>query len=243
MNAQNYKLLAIQIGDRLKYSTTLKDIDRAAQSVFSFNYDHFPNDAITSERAQRIHDWILTLASQKMALSERNSLLEYFLDLIVFEDDKEEINNILKKAGFSILHGQQLSEFNARRFHHEIVKHCRKLYSDGYYFHAVFEAAKIYHLFVQTKSQSNLQGQDLMHKVWNPDKGTLKVTKCISETDKNVQEGIGFLSAGLMRAIRNPTAHEPAHLWPIDKDECLDILSFISFLMKKLDGATYFKQN
>jgi hypothetical protein len=43
-----------------------------------------------------------------------------------------------------------------------------------------------------------------------------------------------------MRAIRNPTAHEPAHLWPITKEECLDILSFVSFLMKKLDDAVYF---
>ena len=73
--------------------------------------------------------------------------------------------------------------------------------------HAVFEAAKIYHQNVQSKSQSMKEGQDLMLQVWNPKNGTLKVTKCVSSTDKNVQEGIAFLSAGLMRAIRNPTAH------------------------------------
>ncbi|MCO5381107.1 MAG: TIGR02391 family protein [Methanosarcina barkeri] len=106
--------------------------------------------------------------------------------------------------------------------------------------YAVFEAAKIYHQNIQSKSQSMKEGQDLMLQVWNPKNGTLKVTKCISSTDKNVQEGIAFLSAGLMRAIRNPTAHEPAHLWPITKEECLDILSFVSFLMKKLDEAVYY---
>lgn len=80
-----------------------------------------------------------------------------------------------------------------------------------------------------------------MMEAWNPEKGALKITKCETETDKNVQEGIGFLSAGLMRAVRNPTAHEPAHEWPISEDECLDILSFISFLLKKLDQAVYYK--
>src|SRR5947209_2402063 len=52
---------------------------------------------------------------------------------------------------------------------------------------------------------------------------------------------VGALSAGLMSAIRNPTAHEPAVDWPISLDDCLDILSFISFLYRQLDKAVYFK--
>ncbi|MCL4520128.1 MAG: TIGR02391 family protein [Firmicutes bacterium] len=40
-----------------------------------------------------------------------------------------------------------------------------------------------------------------------------------------------------MQAIRNPTAHEPAIQWPIDEQDCLDVLSFISFLFRKLDIA------
>ena len=46
-----------------------------------------------------------------------------------------------------------------------------------------------------------------MLDVWGPENGVLKVTQCLSETDKNVQNGIKFLSSGLMQAIRNPTAH------------------------------------
>lgn len=69
------------------------------------------------------------------------------------------------------------------------------------------------------------------------DTGVLKVTPCKSETDKNVQDGIKFLSAGLMRAIRNPTSHEPALDWPITEKDAVDILSFISFLFRQLDSA------
>lgn len=241
MDSQTYRMVAIQIADSLKYSTSINEIDRAAKSVFSFNCEDFPNNSITSVRAQRIHDWILTLAKQRLTLDERNKLLHNFLDLIAPLEDKKQIDDILMKAGISDIK-KQSGEFTSRNFHPEIVKNCSKLYFDGHYFHAVFEAAKIYHQLVQDKSQNIKEGQDLMLHVWNPERGTLKVTKCVSSTDKNVQEGIAFLSAGLMRAIRNPTAHEPAHLWPITKEECLDILSFISFLMKKLDQAVYYNQ-
>ena len=80
-----------------------------------------------------------------------------------------------------------------------------------------------------------------MLEVWGWDKGCLKITACQSDTDKNVQDGVKFLSAGLMSAIRNPTAHEPAVDWPISLPDCLDILSFISFLYRQLDMAVYFK--
>ncbi len=69
----------------------------------------------------------------------------------------------------------------------------------------------------------------------------LKVTRCQTDTDKNVQEGIAHLSAGLMRAVRNPSAHEPALHQPISKEDCLDLLSFISFLLRQLDKEVYFK--
>ena len=81
-----------------------------------------------------------------------------------------------------------------------------------------------------------------MLEVWGFDKGVLMVTQCKSDTDRNIQDGIKFLAAGLMRAIRNPTAHEPAVDWPITKEDALDNLSFISFLYRQLDKATYFKR-
>jgi uncharacterized protein (TIGR02391 family) len=128
-----------------------------------------------------------------------------------------------------------------KALHPEIYSHCSELFCDGHYFHAVFEAAKIYHKTVQRKSGCEKDGQALMLEVWSTN-GTLKVTQCQSETDRNVQDGLGFLSAGLMRAIRNPTAHEPAHEWPISEQDCLDILGFISFLMRKCDEAVYYRE-
>jgi uncharacterized protein (TIGR02391 family) len=93
---------------------------------------------------------------------------------------------------------------------------------------------------VRAKAQSDEDGSKLMRRVWDCN-GTLKITPWESETDHNVQDGIIFLSAGLMRAIRNPTAHEPAVGWPISQQDCLDIRSLISFLFRELDESTYFE--
>ena len=74
------------------------------------------------------------------------------------------------------------------------------------------------------------EGQPLMLDVLSADKGVLKITACVPDTDRNVQDGVKFLSAVLMRAISNPTAHGPALDWPINRDDALGVLSFVCFL-------------
>jgi bifunctional UDP-N-acetylglucosamine pyrophosphorylase/glucosamine-1-phosphate N-acetyltransferase len=47
-------MIATQIGDLLKYDTKINEVNRAAQSVFSFQQESFPNDSITSTRAKHL---------------------------------------------------------------------------------------------------------------------------------------------------------------------------------------------
>lgn len=236
----NYRLVAIQTGDLLKYDSTVNDINRAALSVFNFKYEKFPNDSITSVRAQLIHDWVLSLAKQSINNDDRNDMLIQFLGLISPEGYRSQISKILEDAGISNRSKfENDQDFINRGLHSDIHKHCLKLFSEKNYFHAVFEAAKVYNKKVQEKSQINKDGQSLMMEAWTTN-GVLKITQCRTETDRNVQEGIKFLSAGLMQAMRNPTAHEPALDWPISKEDCLDMLSFISYLLKQLDKSVYY---
>lgn len=237
----NYRLIAIQVGDLLKYSTSLNEINRIAGAHFRFQRESFPNDAITSQRAQLIHDWILCLAKQGMNPDERNQLLVRFCHSLTPDELRKDVDKILLDAGIplSLANKEDYVLFPARDFHPGVVKHCKNLFLQGNYFHAVFEACKAYNLLVKQKAKSSQDGGQLMLNVWGCEKGVLKITPCISETDENIQNGIKFLSAGLMWAIRNPTAHEPALHWPINKQDCLDILSFISFLFRQLDKAVY----
>lgn len=238
----NYRLVAIQVGDLLKWDVSRNVIDRLAHSIFRFQREAFPHESITSQRAQLIYDWIMSLAKQRMDPEVRSQLLLQFCRSITPPKFKDEVEKILENAGGAsgLLTKEDYTQFAARNFHPIIVEHCRDLFLQGNFFHAVFEAAKLYNKGVRIKAQSGKDGETLMMSVWGCDKGVLKVTQCSSETDANIQDGVKFLSAGLMRAIRNPTAHEPALHWPINRQDCLDILSFISFLYRKLDEAVYF---
>ena len=130
-----------------------------------------------------------------------------------------------------------LDRFDSCQFHREITRHCRELYVQENYFYAVFEAAKVYNNLVKSKMGGDDDGEKLMMKAWGSKNGLLKINSCTSKTDINFQEGIKFLSAGLMRAVRNPTAHESYLHWPINQQDATDILSLISFLLRQYDKA------
>lgn len=238
----NIRLIAIEIGDGLEYATSVNEINRIGQAVFPFKRDIFPNDSITSQRAQLIHDWILSLARNKCTASERTQMLSTFVQRLAPEGElREKMLKILRDNGLDVASPDEetLRRFDEQNFHAEIVLHCRRLYGQRNYFHAVFEAAKVYNNSVKSKANSTKDGESLMMNVWDPGSGVLKITACESDTDRNVQDGIKFLSAGLMRAIRNPTAHEPALHWPIDEQDATDVLGFISFLLRQYDKAVY----
>ncbi len=238
----NIRLIAIEIGDVLKYDTSVNEINRIGQAIFPFRRDSFPNDSITSQRAQLIYDWILSLGRHQCTGSERTEYLSMFAKRLAPHGDlRARVLRILKECGLdgATPDEEALKKFDGLCLHPEIVKHCRRLYGQGNYFHAVFEAAKVYNNLVKEKSRSCKDGESLMMSVWDPSAGVLKLTACVSETDRNVQDGIKFLSAGLMRAVRNPTAHEPALQWPIDEHDAVDILGFISFLLRQHDKAVF----
>ena len=237
------RFIAVQVGDALKYTTSVNEIDRVGAAVLKVHREDFPNEAITSVRAKRMHDWLLSLAKAQLTQEEREGRLITFCRELATDEDWPGVSRILERAGIAAakLNREEYRLFMGRNFHPEVIKHSRALFMDGHRFHAVFEAAKVYNKMVREKAQSADDGRSLMMKVWGWEKGCLKITACLSDTDKNVQDGVMFLSAGLMSAIRNPTAHEPAVDWPIDLTDCLDILSFISFLFRQLDKAVYYK--
>lgn len=229
----NYKLVAIQIGDLLKYQTSINEIDRAAQSICSFPCNDFSSKrgSISSERAFRYLCWVYTIGVHKeLPLHKRNRLIVEFTNLLIDNTQKQRVKTIFENAGLI----EKSEEFDSRNFHESIIEISRQLFLETNYFHAVFEAAKLYNKRVQTKSRSTKDGYQLMMDVFG-DKGVLKHNNGITTTEKDELNGIKFLSAGLMQALRNPTAHELANEWSMSKEDCLDILSFISFLLRKLD--------
>ncbi|MBY0277848.1 TIGR02391 family protein [Candidatus Binatia bacterium] len=240
----NYRLVATQVGDLLKWDVSQNEIGRAATALFRFARETFPNDAISSVRARSVYEWILSLAKQRLDETERDRLLVTFCRAITPEQHRAALEQILKDAdvGTAAVDAEARKVFSARGFHPQVVRHSERLFLQGNYFHAVFESAKAYNKSVREKARTDKDGQALMLEVWGW-RGVLKITRCETETDRNVQDGVKFLSAGLMQAIRNPTSHEPALDWPISRTDCLDILSFLSFLFRKVDDAVFVAQS
>jgi len=130
--------------------------------------------------------------------------------------------------------------FDPRNFHPDVRKHVRPLFVEGKHFHAVFECCKTFDRYIRKKSGINKHGTELMGAALSL-KGPLKINTQRTETEQNEQEGVMHLCMGLMRAIRNPEAHEPELDWSITQDDALNILSLISFLWKKIDIAVCFE--
>ncbi|MER3376351.1 MAG: TIGR02391 family protein [Allomuricauda sp.] len=113
-------------------------------------------------------------------------------------------------------------------------------YERGDYIRAAQEGVKLYEKKVKEKSYLDKIGIELMGKSFGPDSEPLKVSDNITDTDKNIEKGQKHMSMGLMSGFRNPSMHEPKdHIYPAiyDDADCLDLLSMMSYLFKKLEKA------
>ena len=128
--------------------------------------------------------------------------------------------------------------FRSRHFHDEVVKHAKHQFTDQHYFDAVDECCKAFGKHVAKKSKLDEHGSKLMSKALG-DAGLLKLNQQKTETEKNLQQGLMYMCMGLMIGIRNPIEHEPQSDHNINKQDALEILSFISYLYKQIDQCAY----
>lgn len=154
------------------------------------------------------------------------------------------------------------ADLHWRELHSAIQTASEDSYKDGHYYTAVFEAAKCYIDAVREKSQveTNVHDYHMMgvftHPIRRqqpPGSEFLSVTDAVEndaaftfpeQTYKNIQNGQSDLSKGIVTGYRNPLAHRVnAHLKNsglITEKDCLDALSIISHLFRRLDDAVLF---
>jgi len=122
--------------------------------------------------------------------------------------------------------------------HFEIHKVSEEDYKNEDYLRAAQEAVKAYKDEVKNKSSLNESGEfQLMMKAFGKDNGSLLITDNKTYSEKDIEEGQRYLSAGVVTGFRNPTSHELKKLiYPriFDDKDCLDILSLVSYLFGKL---------
>jgi uncharacterized protein (TIGR02391 family) len=128
--------------------------------------------------------------------------------------------------------------FDSRNIHPDLPAKVRELFDDGHYPEATEHAFKHLDKTVQKHSRVTTQsGFKLMMDAFDGAKPKVKLNALVTISEKDEQEGYRFIFAGGMQGIRNPRAHEPTIV--DDPDICLDHLSFVSLLLRRLEQAGY----
>lgn len=135
-----------------------------------------------------------------------------------------------------------------RRLHPAIQEASRSAYERGAYHSAINEAIKAYASLVSELSKFPRDNESKLFNAAFGDKGKLAVFKKFQragdftdETAENAERGQQFLSTGIHFAFRNPISHEEIKALEdsgaLTYEDCLDALSILSYLMRRLDGA------
>ncbi|ADO70381.1 hypothetical protein [Stigmatella aurantiaca] len=98
----NIRLLAIESGDLLKYETVLKEIDRYGMAILRIAVERFPVDSISSQRAQRIFDWLCSIGRTEMDPNARAEAVRAFLHQLAHNKPElcAQLDEALRRSGF-----------------------------------------------------------------------------------------------------------------------------------------------
>lgn len=125
--------------------------------------------------------------------------------------------------------------FDDRNIHPDLPSNVRRLFDDGHYAQATFEAMKYLDEEVQRVSSEPDFGRSLMMKVFGGNPPRLRLNPGMTLSEQSEQEGFKFIFAGAMQGIRNPRGHKAGIT--DDPDTCLDYLTLTSMLLRRLDDA------
>jgi uncharacterized protein (TIGR02391 family) len=136
-----------------------------------------------------------------------------------------------------------------RHLHGSIKDGVLEYYKNGQYGHAADQGAKLYAALIRKLSATEKDGVALADVFgFKFDDNSKEISKApdlpvndlSTESFRNMQQGQGHLTRGLMQGFRNPINHAPMsavvpHL--ISEIDCLNVLSLVSYLAAKLEYA------
>lgn len=94
----NYKFLATQLGESIKYDSTVNKINRVFLSLTNLKYSEYINSAITSIRSQTAYSWVLTIGDSSLRESGKISLIRQAIEnLVINEDSKLKLLGLLPR--------------------------------------------------------------------------------------------------------------------------------------------------
>jgi len=118
--------------------------------------------------------------------------------------------------------------------HPVIADAAGRLYRDGYFGQAVFEAFKAVESSVRDKTDIDLVGHKLMSQAFGGVAPQYSLTQRSGQLGRDEQEGRALMLMGAMRGIRNLRAHA---LDGMDQAPALELLVLASQMMRWIDES------
>jgi len=220
----------------------------------------------TNTKWRRLHNALVTVQNETERGNEIIAFIHKSMKPISytgnperFESQKQRLNVVLAFAGLELQDDGKLHKVKAvstlseaeqravtlkkklldREVHADVLVFCRAELLQLNYFHSVLEAAKSVADKLRNLSGLSCDGAQLAKEALSlgqTGKPRIAINSLKDDTSKSEQTGFTNLVIGLFGTFRNPTAHGPKIYWPMPEKDALDILSFISYVHRKLDG-------
>ena len=197
---------------------------------------------LNDETGINTKEWTDTMPSD---IKEKTSQI---IEALGGEDALEKFTPVIK-ALHDIIPEYPLLQW--RHLHEDIKSTSKQYYVDKNYYTAFLEATKKYvNSTMQKSGEKNISERDLMGKVYSLNNVILDVVDKYKQQDgsdftentkHNIQQGQQYLSQGIIVGGRHPLSHEEINELKISnifsEQDCLDMLSLLSHLFKRLDNS------
>jgi len=248
----DWNYIAARLANTFYKSGDLKNITRAAFAAYASKPQDYAPALEKDKRYKMIYNFVMTV-SETPGLPDDNKVQTIYKLIGALNETAEipfkKIEEIFKKGNYfnataerlnNILDGMEKfkipREYSSREFHSEVIKLSKPYFLQSDYFHAIKNACVGYNKKIHSLTGSKEDGYKLMGNVFG---GATKIliNPGNSGSEKDERDGFMYISMGVMKAFRNPLAHETPQTWPVSKEDCLDILSLLSLLFRRLDKA------
>lgn len=186
----NYRLIAVKLGDQLKQTSSINEINRIAQAVFSFDVEEHQNDAITSQRAKMTYNWVMTLAEQEIPEKEKLDLLITFIKEIAPEFAQ---SNLLEESGTISTKGIDNEEISS--FSRELFMLMPLHYPFEMHFELAIKPAVESLGYTISKANDNLKTGTVIEQIKDSIKRARLVVADVTERNPNVFYEMGLAHA------------------------------------------------
>lgn len=129
------------------------------------------------------------------------------------------------------------ADLMSRGVHEDVLRFCREELLADNYFHAVLEAVKSVADKLRTQTGLTDDGATLVDRALSGSPPLLAINPLNTKSEKDEQKRFANLLKGTFGMFRNPTAHEARINWAMSKDDAEDLLSLVSLIHRRIDGA------